>query len=459
MEYRIESDTMGEISVDNSKLWGSQTQRSLENFRIGYEKMPMEVISALALIKKACAVSNNRLGALPEDKMRAISLACDEILSGRLDDQFPLSVWQTGSGTQTNMNVNEVISNYAILKMGGKLGSKFPVHPNDDVNKSQSSNDIFPAAMQVAAAMLINKSLLPSLFSMLKTLEKKSGEFSGIIKCGRTHLQDAVPITLGQEFSGYAAQVRSSMERIEKSLAGIYLLPVGGSAVGTGLNVPEGFDRLVCEEISLYTGLPFEPARNKFSLIAAHDNLVHLSGALNCMAVSLMKIANDIRWLASGPRCGIGELLLPENEPGSSIMPGKVNPTQCEAMTMVCIQVMGNHTAITIAGSSGNFELNVFKPVIIYDLLQSVNIMSGAASAFDKNCLEGMRANEKKIREYLERNLMTVTALNPYIGYDNAARIAKLALEKDLTLKEAALELGFLTGEEFDRILNPENMV
>jgi fumarate hydratase class II len=459
MDYRIESDTMGEMRIEKGKLWGAQTQRSLENFNFGNERMPMKVINALILLKKACAVSNNRLGILPDDKMKAILSACDEILNGSFDDQFPLSVWQTGSGTHTNMNVNEVISNLAIRKMGGTPGSRTPVHPNDDVNKSQSSNDIFPAAMQLSAALEINKSLLPAAEGMLGTLNKKAVGFKGMIKSGRTHLQDAVPITLGQEFSGYAEQVRASIERIKSTLPEIYYLPVGGSAVGTGINVPKGFDKLVCEQVTSYTGLPFRPSRNKFALIAAHDNLVHLSGALNSIAAALMKIANDIRWLASGPRCGLGELTLPENEPGSSIMPGKVNPTQCEALMMVCVQVIGNHTAISIAGSSGNFELNVFKPVIIYNLLQSIDILSGAVSGFDKKCLAGIKANGKKIRENLEKNIMLVTVLNPYLGYDKAARIAKLAMEKDLTLKEAALELGFLTEKEFDRYIKPENMV
>ena len=391
--------------------------------------------------------------------MEAICKACDEILAGRLDGHFPLSVWQTGSGTQTNMNVNEVISNYAILSMGGQPGSKKPVHPNDDVNMSQSSNDVFPSAMQVAAAFEISGKLLPAAQSLHEALMEKSSEFRDIIKCGRTHLQDAVPITLGQEFSGYAEQVRASIERIKNAMPDIYELPIGGSAVGTGLNVPEGFDSSVCGLLSGYTGLDFKPARNKFALMAGHDNLVHLSGTLNSFAASLVKIGNDIRWLSSGPRCGIGELILPENEPGSSIMPGKVNPTQCEALIMVGTQVMGNHTTISIAGSSGNFELNVFKPVIIYNLLQSVSILTGAVESFTTKCLSGIRANRKRIGEFLERTLMTVTALNPYIGYENSAKIAKLADQKDITLKEAAMELGLLTGEEFDRYIKPENMV
>jgi fumarate hydratase class II len=459
MTYRIETDTMGEIKVADDKLWGAQTQRSLENFNVGHEKMPIEIIKALAVIKKACAVSNHKLGKLSKEKMEAITDACDKILSGELDSQFPLSIWQTGSGTQTNMNVNEVISNTAILKMGGQPGSKNPIHPNDDVNRSQSSNDIFPAAMQVSAAIEVYQKLLPAADGLLNALNQKSDEFSDIIKCGRTHLQDAVPITLGQEFSGYAEQVRASIERIRSALSEIYSLPIGGSAVGTGVNVPEGFDSSVCELISEYTGLPFKPAQNKFALLAAHDNLVHLSGALNTLACALMKIANDIRWLASGPMCGIGELILPENEPGSSIMPGKINPTQCEAMTMVCAQVIGNHTTISIAGASGNFELNVFKPVIIHNLLQSIDILAGTMDSFHSKCLDGIRVNRKKISEYLKKNLMLVTALNPYIGYENSAKIAKLAQDKDITLKDAALELGLLTADEFDKYVKPEDMV
>ncbi|MGA2142010.1 MAG: class II fumarate hydratase [Brevinematales bacterium] len=459
MDFRIETDTMGEMRVADDKLWGSQTQRSLENFNIGNEKMPVEIIRALALIKKAAAVSNNKLSRLRADKMEAICKACDEILSGRLDGHFPLSVWQTGSGTQTNMNVNEVISNYAILSMGGQPGSKKPVHPNDDVNMSQSSNDVFPTAMQVAAALEISGRLLPASMKLFDALTEKSAGFRDIIKCGRTHLQDAVPITLGQEFSGYAEQVRASIERIKNAMPDIYELPVGGSAVGTGINVPEGFDASVCGLLSGYTNLDFKPARNKFALMAGHDNLVHLSGSLNSFAAALIKIGNDIRWLSSGPRCGIGELILPENEPGSSIMPGKVNPTQCEALIMVGTQVIGNHTTISMAGSSGNFELNVFKPVIIYNLLQSISILTGAVESFTTKCLSGIRANRKRIGEFLERTLMTVTALNPHIGYENSAKIAKLADQKDITLKEAAMELGLLTGEQFDRYIKPENMV
>ena len=410
-------------------------------------------------LEKACAVANNKLGILPVDVMEAIAEASDQIIGRKLDDHFPLSVWQTGSGTQTNMNVNEVISNFAIIKMGGTPGSKKPVHPNDDVNRSQSSNDVFPTAMQVSAAIEVNQKLIPAAEKLLETLHRKSGEFQDIIKCGRTHLQDAVPITLGQEFSGYAEQVRASIERIKAAMPDVYSLPIGGSAVGTGINVPKGFDSTVCGLLSEFTGLEFNPAQNKFALLAAHDNLVHLSGSLNSLAAALMKIANDIRWLGSGPRCGIGELILPENEPGSSIMPGKVNPTQCEALTMVCTQAMGNHTTISIAGASGNFELNVFKPVIIYNLLQSINLLAGSMESFTDKCLEGIQPNRKKIKEYLDKSLMVVTALNPHIGYEKSAKIAKLAHEKEMTLKEAALELGFLTAEEFDRYVRPEEMV
>jgi fumarate hydratase class II len=455
----MESDGMGNIKVDDDALWGAQTQRSLENFRIGRETMPLEVVYALAMIKKASGIANASLGKLPFEKADAIVAACDTILRHELDAQFPLSVWQTGSGTQTNMNVNEVIANYASAKAGEALGSKKPLHPNDDVNKSQSSNDAFPAAMQIAAAVKANSELLPSARALLSTLDAKAKEYSLIVKCGRTHLQDAVPITLGQEFSGYAEQLRLSIDRMSLSLEGLYPLPLGGTAVGTGLNAPKGFAEAACRLLAEYTGLPFACAPNKFAHMAAHDELVQLSGTLNTLAVSLTKIANDLRFLGSGPRCGIGELLLPENEPGSSIMPGKVNPTQCEAMTMVCAQVFGNHATVTFAGASGNLELNVYKPVIVYNLLQSIDLLASAMSSFDKNCVSGIKVDEKKIKEYLDRSLMTVTALNPRIGYDNAAKIAKLAHEKDLTLRQAAVELSLLSGEEFDELVKPELMV
>jgi fumarate hydratase, class II len=459
VDYRIETDTMGQMKVRNDKFWGCQTQRSLENFNIGREKIPMELITTLALIKKASAIANNKLSKLSMDKMTAIVGACDAIIGRGLDDNFPLSIWQTGSGTQTNMNVNEVISNYAIVQLGGRAGSKIPIHPNDDVNRSQSSNDVFPTAMQVSAVVETVNRFIPAAQAMLDTLNAKTIEFRSIIKSGRTHLQDAVPITLGQEFSGYAEQVRASINRIEQAKTDLYELPIGGSAVGTGITVPKGFDAMVCELLSEYTEMPFRPALNKYALLAAHDNLVHLSGAFNSFAAALMKIANDIRWLASGPRCGIGELLLPENEPGSSIMPGKVNPTQCEAMTMVCAQVMGNHMTITVAGASGNFELNVFKPVIIYNLLQTIDLLAGSTDSFNRRCLVDIKANYKKIKEYLDRNLMVVTALNPHVGYENSAKIAKLALEKDITLKQAAVELALLTEGEFDHYVNLEEMV
>jgi fumarate hydratase class II len=459
MSYRIESDTMGEIKVENDKFWGCQTQRTIENFQIGKETMPIEMIRALAMIKKACSISNEKLGVLTSEKSEMIVNACDEILNGKLDGHFPLSIWQTGSGTQTNMNVNEVISNYAIYKSGGILGSKKPIHPNDDVNKSQSTNDVFPTAMQVSAALEINNNLIPRSDALLDALNKKSDEFHDVIKTGRTHLQDAVPLTLGQEFSGYAEQIRSSIARIKASLTDIYNLPVGGSAVGTGLNVPEGFDMEVCGLLAEYTGIPFKPAPNKFAYMASHDSLVQVSATLTTYACALTKLANDIRWLSSGPRCGIAELILPENEPGSSIMPGKVNPTQCEALMMVCDQVMGNHTTISIAGSSGNFELNVFKPVIIYNLLQSINILSGSVESFNLKCLKDIRINRKKISECLDESLMVATALNPYIGYDNSAKIVKYAGEKNMSLKDAAVELKLMTAEEFDRYVNPEKMV
>jgi fumarate hydratase, class II len=459
MDYRTERDSMGEIRVAGDRLWGAQTQRSLENFRIGRETMPMELILALAAIKKASALANGRLGALAADKVAAIAEACDAILARELDGHFPLSVWQTGSGTQSNMNVNEVIANYAAKKAGQALGSRLPLHPNDDVNKSQSSNDVFPAAMQLSAAAKVVGQLLPAARTLQASLAAKAQEYRGIVKTGRTHLQDAVPIALGQEFSGYAEQLRLSIGRIEATLGDTMYLPLGGTAVGTGLNAPAGFGALACEELAAIAKLPLKPAPNKFAYMAAHDDLVSLSGSLNSLAAALMKIANDIRLLGSGPRCGLGELSLPENEPGSSIMPGKVNPTQVEAMTMVCAQVFGNHATITFAGASGQLELNVFKPVIIYNLLQSIDLLAGAMSSFEERCIRGMTVNGKRIREDLGRSLMTVTALNPRIGYDAAARVAKLAHEKDITLREATLELALLSGEEFDELMRPERMV
>ncbi len=459
MEYRIESDSMGEIKVEVGAYWGAQTQRSLENFKIGTEKISPEVIRAFAILKKAAALANFDAKKLPKKKKDAIVKACDEILKGKMADQFPLAVWQTGSGTQTNMNVNEVISNRAIEIMGGERGSKKPVHPNDDVNMGQSSNDTFPTAMHIAAAEITMRKLLPALEALIEAAQKKEKEFANIIKCGRTHLQDAVPLTLGQEFSGYRYQLESARGRILKALEEVYELALGGTAVGTGLNTYEGFAARAIDYISQMTALPFRESPNKFAALASHDSLVALSGAYTALATALMKIANDVRWLASGPRCGIGELLIPENEPGSSIMPGKVNPTQCEAMTMVCVQVMGNNTAIATAGASGNFELNVFKPVIIHNLLQSATLLADAMDSFRKNCFKGIKANKKKIQEYLDNTLMLVTALNRKIGYENAAKIAKAAHKSGKTLCQTAVELGLLTETEFKEIVDPAKML
>ena len=459
MEYRIESDSMGEIKVEVGAYWGAQTQRSLENFKIGTEKISPEVIRAFAILKKAAALANFDAKKLPKKKKDAIVKACDEILKGKMADQFPLAVWQTGSGTQTNMNVNEVISNRAIEIMGGERGSKKPVHPNDDVNMGQSSNDTFPTAMHIAAAEITMRKLLPALEALIEAVQKKEKEFANIIKCGRTHLQDAVPLTLGQEFSGYRYQLESARGRILKALEEVYELALGGTAVGTGLNTYEGFAARAIDYISQMTALPFRESPNKFAALASHDSLVALSGAYTALATALMKIANDVRWLASGPRCGIGELLIPENEPGSSIMPGKVNPTQCEAMTMVCVQVMGNNTAIATAGASGNFELNVFKPVIIHNLLQSATLLADAMDSFRKNCFKGIKANKKKIQEYLDNTLMLVTTLNRKIGYENAAKIAKTAHKTGKTLCQTAVELGLLTEAEFKEIVDPAKML
>ncbi|MBR0318371.1 MAG: class II fumarate hydratase [Spirochaetia bacterium] len=459
MEYRIESDSMGEIKVSKDAYWGAQTQRSLENFKIGTEKIPPAVIRAFAILKKAAAQANYDAGKLPKKKKDAIVKACDEILKGKMAGQFPLAVWQTGSGTQTNMNVNEVISNRAIEIMGGEKGSKKPVHPNDDVNMGQSSNDTFPTAMHIAAAEITMRKLLPSLEALIEASHKKEEEFKDIIKCGRTHLQDAVPLTLGQEFSGYRYQLESARDRILKALEEVYELALGGTAVGTGLNTYEGFAEKAIDYISQMTALPFRESPNKFASLASHDSLVSLSGEYTALAAALMKIANDVRWLASGPRCGIGEILIPENEPGSSIMPGKVNPTQCEAMTMVCVQVMGNNTAIAMAGASGNFELNVFKPVIIHNLLQSATLLTDSMDSFRKNCFRGIKANKKKIQEYLDNTLMLVTALNRKIGYENAAKIAKAAHKSGKTLCQTAVELGLLTEAEFKEIVDPAKML
>ncbi|QKX02077.1 class II fumarate hydratase [Wolbachia endosymbiont of Dirofilaria (Dirofilaria) immitis] len=458
-EVRVESDSLGEVKVSSKRYWGAQTQRSLENFKIGIEKMPEPLIRALAMVKLAAARVNVVHGAIDEKVGSAICTAAQEVIDGKFNDEFPLVIWQTGSGTQTNMNMNEVISNRAIEILGGNLGSKFPVHPNDHVNCGQSSNDTFPTAMHIAAARQINHSLIPSLEWLHTALNDKVKEFKSIIKVGRTHLQDATPLTLGQEFSGYVAQVEKGIGRIKSALSNVYELAQGGTAVGTGLNVNRGFAESFAKEIAKITGLPFTSAKSKFEALAANDALVELSGALNTVAVSLMKIANDVRLLSSGPRCGIGEIILPENEPGSSIMPGKVNPTQCEAVTMVCTQVIGNHVAVTIGGSNGHFELNVFKPVIIYNILQSIRLLADVSLSFAEKCVLGIKANEKRIKDLLDQSLMLVTILNTHIGYDNAAKIVKLAYKENITLKEATIKLGLLTEKEFERVVKPEEMV
>jgi fumarate hydratase class II len=459
MKTRIEKDSMGEIEVPSDVYWGAQTARSLIHFAIGIEKMPRSVIRAMGILKKAAALTNAELGVLPADKAELIAKAADEVIEGKLDAHFPLSIWQTGSGTQSNMNANEVISNRAIEMIGGEMGSKKPIHPNDDVNKSQSSNDTFPAAMHIAAAEMINHNLLPALAALRQTLYQKSEEFKNIIKIGRTHLMDAVPLTLGQEFSGYVQQLDNAIERLHLVLPGLYELALGGTAVGTGLNAHPEFATKVAAKIAELTGLPFVSAPNKFESLAAHDALVFAHGALKTIAAAFMKIANDIRWMASGPRCGLGELTIPENEPGSSIMPGKVNPTQSEAMTMVAAQVFGNDVAINFGGASGNFELNVFKPLIIYNFTQSVRLLSDTAKMFNEHCAVGIQPNTDKITFYLNNSLMLVTALNPHIGYDNAAKIAKHAHKNNLTLKEAAIELGLMTAEKFDEVVRPEKML
>ncbi|MCB9259386.1 MAG: class II fumarate hydratase [Ignavibacteriales bacterium] len=459
MEYRIESDTMGEINVPSNKYYGAQTARSLMNFKIGGERFPRELIRALGVLKKAAVLANNELGMISDDKTKLISQAADEVISGKLDEHFPLVVWQTGSGTQTNMNSNEVIANRAIELAGGVMGSKKPVHPNDDVNKAQSSNDTFPTAMHIAAVEEINRRLIPMVTKLKNALDVKSKEFEKIIKIGRTHLMDAVPLTLGQEFSGYVQQLKNGLERIDGCLPRLSELALGGTAVGTGLNTHAKFADLAAQKISEITNLKFVSAPNKFEALAAHDAIVEASGVMKTLAASLMKIANDIRWLGSGPRCGIGELNLPANEPGSSIMPGKVNPTQSEAMTMVCAQVMGNDATINFSGASGNFELNVFKPVMIFNLLQSIRLISDACESFTDNCVIGIEANEVNIKKHLTNSLMLVTALNPHVGYDNAAKIAKKAHAEHTTLEEAAVALGILTSEQFNEFVKPENMV
>lgn len=457
--YRIETDTFGEIQVPSDKYWGAQTQRSLINFKIGDSKMPQPLIKALAIIKKCAAMVNNQKGKLDSKIADAIVKAADEVISGKLSQHFPLVVYQTGSGTQTNMNINEVISNRAIEILGGVIGSKTPVHPNDHVNMGQSSNDTFPTAMHIAAVMEIHETLIPALNMLKDALHDKQQEFKDIVKIGRTHLQDATPLTLGQEFSGYVTQIEYGIDRVKNTLTRLQYLAQGGTAVGTGLNAYKGFDHDFANAVATLTGYPFTTAPNKFEALAANDALVEASGALNVLACSLMKIANDIRLLGSGPRCGFGELSLPENEPGSSIMPGKVNPTQCEALTMVCAQVMGNHVAITVAGSNGHFELNVFKPVIINNYLQSLRLLADACVSFAEHCVVGIEANEQRITKLMHESLMLVTALNPYIGYDNAAKIAKNAHKNGLTLKQSAIDLGLITAEQFDEWVVPEKMI
>lgn len=457
-KIRQEKDTIGFVDVPQDVYYGAQTARSLVNFNIGNDLMPRSIIRAFGILKQSAAETNISLGELDKKVGKLIIKACDEVISGELDDHFPLKIWQTGSGTQTNMNANEVIANRAIELSGGILGSKSPVHPNDHVNRAQSSNDTFPTAMHLAAVEEIYHKLLPSVRNLKLSLEKKTKEFEGIVKIGRTHLMDAVPITLSQEFSGYVAMLDSDISRIEFSLTDLFELALGGTAVGTGLNSHRDFATLVAKSMAKKTGLPFETSQNKFSQLAAHDALVATSGSLNTLAVSLMKIANDIRWLSSGPRCGIGEISLPENEPGSSIMPGKVNPTQAEALTMVCCQVMGNNTAITIGGSQGNFELNVFKPMIIHNILQSITLLSDSCDSFTKNCIVGITANKDRINDHLENSLMLVTALNSHIGYDNAAKIAKHAHKNNMTLRQSSIELKLLSNDQFNSLVVAKEM-
>jgi fumarate hydratase class II len=460
MSYRIEKDTMGEIQVPNDKYWGAQTQRSVENFPIGNEKMPQEIITGFAYLKKACAIVNNKLGRLDDNKCKVISQACEEVTSGKLDGNFPLVVWQTGSGTQSNMNMNEVLANRASEILGDDFRIQKSVHPNDDVNKGQSSNDTYPTAMRIAFILELENHLIPAIKTLKHTLELKVQEFENIVKIGRTHLQDATPLTLGQEFSGYVDMLDKSLNQIADTIKYIEELAIGGTAVGTGLNSHPDFSNMVSDVLNDITGTAytFKSHPNKFHALTSHDGEVFLSGALNALASNLMKIANDIRWLSSGPRCGIGELNIPENEPGSSIMPGKVNPTQSEAMTMVAVQVMGNHTTVSISASQGNFELNVFKPVIAYNILQSIKLLGDTMFAFNDNCAVGIEANEKNIQKYLYDSLMLVTALNPHIGYEKAALIAKTAHKNGTTLKEEAIALGILSGEDFDKCVKPKEM-
>ncbi|GIS57392.1 MAG: fumarate hydratase class II [Candidatus Neomarinimicrobiota bacterium] len=459
MGYRKEKDSMGEVEVPEEKYYGAQTQRSVNNFKIGGERFQREFIRAYGIIKKAAAKVNASAGKLDEKIANAISEASDEVINGDLDKHFPLVIWQTGSGTQSNMNFNEVISNRAIEMLGGVKGSKNPVHPNDHVNMSQSTNDTFPTAINISVVELVTNELIPELEKLEETFTKQSKEFNSIVKLGRTHLQDATPLSLGQEFSGYSAALNHGIKRIKNSLDSCYELAIGGTAVGTGINSFEGYADSVAKEISSITNLPFKSAENKFEALGAQDCIVELSGALKTIAGSLFKIANDIRWLASGPRSGIGEIIIPSNEPGSSIMPGKINPTQCEAMTMVCTQVMGNDTTITIAGASGNFELNVYRPVLAYNIIQSIRILSDATNSFRKNCVEGIKPNEERITTNLYNSLMLVTALNSHIGYDKAAEVAKKAYQDNTSLREAIIALDYMSGEDFDKLVQPEQMI
>ncbi len=458
MEFRIEKDSMGEVEVPSSAYWGAQTQRSLENFKIGSDKFPREMIRALGILKKSAAKANTDLGLLSQEKYGYIEQSANEVISGQLDEHFPLVVWQTGSGTQTNMNSNEVIANRAIEIKGGERGDK-SIHPNDDINKAQSSNDTFPTAMHIAVTEQIHHRLLGALQELSGEFQRKVEKFNSVVKIGRTHLMDATPLTLGQEFSGYVEQLNKGLVRVKSTLPHMYQLAIGGTAVGTGLNTHPEFSDRVAKAISEETKLPFVSAPNKFESLAAHDALVEVSGALKVVACSLMKIANDVRWLGSGPRCGLGEILLPANEPGSSIMPGKVNPTQCEAMTMVCAQVIGNDMAVSVGGSSGNFELNVYKPMMVFNVLNSIRLLSDACDSFREKCVVGIEANPSRIQAHLENSLMLVTALNPHIGYDNAAKIAKTAYEKGITLKQAGKELNLIDEATFDKVVQPEKMI
>ena len=459
MKTRIEHDTMGDVAVPSNAMWGAQTQRSLQNFKIGSEHLPRALIEAMGIVKKSAAITNHQLNQISEDITNAIVDAAQEVIKGKWDNEFPLVIWQTGSGTQSNMNCNEVIANIANQKQGQALGSQYPVHPNDHVNRAQSTNDSFPTAIHVAASLQINRLLIPAVTRLRNTLAEKSEKFKNIVKIGRTHLQDATPLTLGQEFSGYVSQLDHALKRLDYALDGLYELPLGGTAVGTGLNAHPNYAEQAAQQIAKQTNLPFITAPNKFEALAGRDAAVFASGALKTLATSLNKIANDVRWLASGPRCGLGELRIPENEPGSSIMPGKVNPTQSEAMTMVVAQVFGNDTTINFAGASGNFELNVYMPVIAYNLLQSIQLLGDACNSFNDHCAVGIEPNREKIEYFLQNSLMLVTALNPVIGYENAAKVAKTAYKEGKTLKEVAVTLGLVTNEEFDEVVKPENMV